>query len=96
MLRYTIHLVLFFTALLCVRQMLQTADVHRADTASRVEARRLPPPISVAEAWRRYHEAARRGIPCDGDVPPHPAVVAAVLLIISLRTLTRPLRASLA
>ena len=28
----------------------------------------------------------------DPDVPPHPGVVAAVLVIISLRTLTAPLR----
>lgn len=37
--------------------------------------------VAAAEAWKRYREAVRRGISCEGDVGPHPAVVAAALAV---------------
>ncbi|MGC3971750.1 MAG: hypothetical protein QM775_31735 [Pirellulales bacterium] len=75
--------------------MLQHVDSRRADADARASADR-DAPISVAEAWKRYHDAVRRGLPCEGDVPPHPGVVAGILAIVSLRTLTRPLRTQVA
>ena len=93
MLRYCVHLVLFTTAVLCGWQIIQQigGEAPPVGSPSGVVAERAAP-IHVAEAWQRYHEGLRRGIPCDQDIPPHPGVVAAVLLIISLRTLTAPLR----
>ncbi|MBA4020479.1 MAG: hypothetical protein C0483_25240 [Pirellula sp.] len=99
MLRYSVHLVLFTTAVLCGWQIVQQlggraqpdGSANPTGAQSGVVAKHAAP-IHVAEAWQRYHEGLRRGIPCDQDIPPHPGVVAAVLLIISLRTLTAPLR----
>lgn len=93
MLRYFVHLVLFTTAVLCGWQIIQQigGDSNPAGSPPTAVAHRAAP-IHVAEAWQRYHEGLRRGIPCDQDIPPHPGVVAAVLLIVSLRTLTAPLR----
>lgn len=93
MLRYLVHLVLFTTAVLCGWQVLQQigGNTNPAGSPS-VDVSRRAAPIHVAEAWQRYHDGLRRGIPCDPDIPPHPGVVAAVLVIISLRTLTAPLR----
>ena len=39
--------------------------------------------VAAAEAWKRYREAVRRGITCEGDVGPHPAVVAAALAVVA-------------
>jgi hypothetical protein len=89
MLRYLVSLVLFATLLIAGKQTLQYTSKEQA---ARAEAEKLPPPINVAEAWQRYHEDARRGIACEGDLPPHPGVVAAVLLIVSLQLMAKPLR----
>jgi len=39
--------------------------------------------VAAAEAWKRYRETVRRGITCEGDVGPHPAVVAAALGVVA-------------
>lgn len=97
MLRYCVNLVLFTTAIIAGRQIVQTWQVtetpglHQQQSVDDDRSE-----MNVAEAWRRYHEEVRRGIVCDADVPPHPAVIAAVLTIVLLRVLTKPLRHGMA
>ena len=105
MLRYLVNLVLFATALIAGYQIVNRigsdAAGERAQRSATAESlhvdvapeTRKADIVSVAEAWQRYTEAARRGIVCADDVPPHPGVVAAVLVILALRVLSLPLRA---
>ena len=102
MLRYCVNLVLFATAVMAGWQIVQQLGSDAATrTADRAAERttnefdggeRRADVVSVAEAWQRYNEEVRKGIPCDDDVPPHPAVIAAVMAILGLRILTAPLR----
>lgn len=39
--------------------------------------------VAAAEAWKRYREAVRLGVACEGDVGPHPVVVAAALAVVA-------------
>lgn len=95
MLRYFIHLVLFTTAVLCGWQIIQQIGGDSNPAGSPPTAAHRAAPIHVAEAWQRYHEGLRRDIWRD-QISPHPGVVAAVLLIVSLCTLTAPLRCAAA
>lgn len=44
--------------------------------------------VAAAEAWKRYREAVRLGLACEGDVGPHPAVFAAAMSVFAWYTLS--------
>lgn len=37
--------------------------------------------VAAAEAWKRYREAIRLGLKCEGDIGPHPIAAAAAMLV---------------
>lgn len=63
----------------------QRADHERAQAAAQAKTLAAQTDgsevVAAAEAWKRYREAIRLGLKCEGDIGPHPIVAAAAMLV---------------
>jgi hypothetical protein len=59
----------------------QRADHERAQAKTLAAKTDGSEVVAAAEAWKRYREAIRLGLKCEGDIGPHPIAAAAAMLV---------------